>query len=433
MDDDSSKRTTRELELPRNSGLSSRDPNHEERSFQIYSRRRDPMKNSQNNNSDKSKHLKPSFRFDRNYSSAASYSKSFSSIRSIQKSYHEQQNLGSLKETDAAESSTRREDNGDNWKFGFHGREEEALEHHEAPNVRGFSTSSADAPNNSSIASASRYGKQINQKFTSAIQDAASSVPHQSSTPQSAARDSKTISQGISDRPQRYGLRNIGCASISDVLPSGCSSSNGHRKRDVAVRRRLQYGEGSSNTMLSLQEHEASKEASKRTRVHSGREVVRSVGTRRGFSGEGSSRMRQSEQEPQHINPLSIYEVAEENSQRSFPLDRPSTFQDFHFTGRPGSSSRRSRSRLIDHSGDTDDYRRFNMGGITEVLLALERIGQDEVLTYEEEYVVGEEVGRLPCEHLYHVQCIHQWLKLKNWCPVCKAPAASSKNELQFY
>ncbi|KAL6888672.1 hypothetical protein ACP4OV_009698 [Aristida adscensionis] len=45
----------------------------------------------------------------------------------------------------------------------------------------------------------------------------------------------------------------------------------------------------------------------------------------------------------------------------------------------------------------------------------------------QEEYMEGEEVGRLPCEHQYHVCCIHQWLRQKNWCPVCKASAVPSK------
>lgn len=45
----------------------------------------------------------------------------------------------------------------------------------------------------------------------------------------------------------------------------------------------------------------------------------------------------------------------------------------------------------------------------------------------QEEYAEGEEVGRLPCEHRYHVCCIGQWLGQKNWCPVCKASAVPSK------
>ncbi|KAG6467093.1 hypothetical protein ZIOFF_072560 [Zingiber officinale] len=39
----------------------------------------------------------------------------------------------------------------------------------------------------------------------------------------------------------------------------------------------------------------------------------------------------------------------------------------------------------------------------------------------QEEWMVDDELGTLRCEHFYHVQCIDQWLRLKNWCPICKA------------
>lgn len=44
----------------------------------------------------------------------------------------------------------------------------------------------------------------------------------------------------------------------------------------------------------------------------------------------------------------------------------------------------------------------------------------------QEEYVSGDEVGKLACDHRYHVACIHQWLGQKNWCPICKASAIPS-------
>ncbi|KMZ72256.1 hypothetical protein ZOSMA_169G00480 [Zostera marina] len=43
----------------------------------------------------------------------------------------------------------------------------------------------------------------------------------------------------------------------------------------------------------------------------------------------------------------------------------------------------------------------------------------------QEEYIVGDKVGKLMCGHLYHVACIYKWLRQKNWCPICKAPACS--------
>ncbi|XP_027331856.1 uncharacterized protein LOC113847149 isoform X2 [Abrus precatorius] len=46
----------------------------------------------------------------------------------------------------------------------------------------------------------------------------------------------------------------------------------------------------------------------------------------------------------------------------------------------------------------------------------------------QEEYVIGDEVGSLQCKHRFHVICIQEWLRLKNWCPICKVSAALSNS-----
>ncbi|XP_074560922.1 uncharacterized protein LOC141817151 [Curcuma longa] len=46
----------------------------------------------------------------------------------------------------------------------------------------------------------------------------------------------------------------------------------------------------------------------------------------------------------------------------------------------------------------------------------------------QEEYIIGDEVGRLWCEHQYHVGCIQHWLQQKNWCPICKSSASPSQD-----
>ncbi|ESW33306.1 hypothetical protein PHAVU_001G059300 [Phaseolus vulgaris] len=46
----------------------------------------------------------------------------------------------------------------------------------------------------------------------------------------------------------------------------------------------------------------------------------------------------------------------------------------------------------------------------------------------QEEYVIGDELGDLPCKHRFHVVCIEEWMGLKNWCPICKLSAALSNN-----
>jgi hypothetical protein len=47
----------------------------------------------------------------------------------------------------------------------------------------------------------------------------------------------------------------------------------------------------------------------------------------------------------------------------------------------------------------------------------------------QEEYIEGDEIGRMKCEHQYHVCCIQEWLRLKNWCPICKASAVPSDKD----
>jgi hypothetical protein len=47
------------------------------------------------------------------------------------------------------------------------------------------------------------------------------------------------------------------------------------------------------------------------------------------------------------------------------------------------------------------------------------------ILCLQEEYVEGDELGKIECGHGYHVSCIQQWLMQKNQCPICKAAAFS--------
>ncbi|XVE71352.1 hypothetical protein DITRI_Ditri10aG0143900 [Diplodiscus trichospermus] len=60
---------------------------------------------------------------------------------------------------------------------------------------------------------------------------------------------SQSASQAARANTCRYGLRNLRCNSISDVLPPGCSSSDSRlSRRKEAVKKRISDGEGSSST-----------------------------------------------------------------------------------------------------------------------------------------------------------------------------------------
>ncbi|KAJ0262938.1 Uncharacterized protein HA466_0033890 [Hirschfeldia incana] len=47
----------------------------------------------------------------------------------------------------------------------------------------------------------------------------------------------------------------------------------------------------------------------------------------------------------------------------------------------------------------------------------------------QEEYTIGDEVGRLHCEHAYHFKCVQEWLRMKSWCPICKTTAETSSSK----
>ncbi|EEC81243.1 hypothetical protein OsI_24310 [Oryza sativa Indica Group] len=219
---------------------------------------------------------------------------------------------------------------------------------------------------------------------------------------------------------------------------------------------------------------------------------------------------------------FSLGEAAPRRSMRPFSMELP---HEIYSSSRQGSSNQTARSRSSYRPDESppqmfhgllverENYRRINMEGIAEVLLALDRIEQDDELTYEqllvletnlflsglglhdqhrdmrmdidnmsyeellaleerigsvstalsdeqlvkclkrnvyklpnsdleanravlddakcsicqEEYIEGEEVGRMQCEHQYHVPCIHEWLRQKNWCPICKTSAIPSE------
>ncbi|XP_027354852.1 E3 ubiquitin-protein ligase MBR2-like isoform X3 [Abrus precatorius] len=338
----------------------------------------------------------------------------------------------------------------------------------------------------------------------------------------------------------KYALRNLKCNSISDVPPSGCSSSDSthNRKKDMIKKRNCE-GESSSTARgkkmsgsnsgcrngISISDSRISRNnAPHRDRSDSS---VASVRTRRSINGRLCIQGNTANHVPPnamihslpHSGDLNAPAISHHASVDT-PLSCPSSYSrgsEELYAVMPSSSP----EYAIAHSLVNPDSfrRRYNMDGIAEVLLALERIEQDVELTHEqilllesnlfltglnfydphremrldidnmsyeqllaleermgsvstavreealseclkrsffqsdaaesrnenkddikcsicqEEYAVADELGSLQCEHMYHVVCIQQWLRLKNWCPICKASVApsnsSSSHELQ--
>ncbi|KAF8034885.1 hypothetical protein BT93_C1035 [Corymbia citriodora subsp. variegata] len=337
----------------------------------------------------------------------------------------------------------------------------------------------------------------------------------------------------------RCGLRNIRCNSASNVIPSNGSPSNPmpNRKKDVMKKSNVE-GEASSSTRgkiagrPSLEGQSSSSEAgisiseSRRARCRAlNRDSgVTSLRTQRSnnyaeprcsYQGNLSRPRNRSRVMTMqaHQSPIAVENAssshcdfsAESASSHASTFSRPSSSSESSRRAIPSGLAEIGISRSLMNQ---DRFQHYNMAGIAEVLLALERIEQDEELTYEqlitletnlflngmnfydqhrdmrldiddmsyedllaleermgtvstalteeslvkcinkelyhptasasgqnddvkcsicqEEYVAGDEVGRLACEHVYHVSCIQQWLRLKNWCPICKGSAEPS-------
>ncbi|XP_055812746.1 probable E3 ubiquitin-protein ligase RHG1A [Solanum dulcamara] len=363
---------------------------------------------------------------------------------------------------------------------------------------------------------------------------------------------SKSISAGTRSSSSGEGnrLRNLKCNSIPDVLPCSSSPSESSISRRETVKRRNTEGESSSSSKgkkmsgASPNEGRAVRPAtgisisdSRSSRSSDCSDSNRAVSVRTRRSMNVSTRLRGPIQDSLQTKSSGL---SQNIPQPETPtLDMPSSSSQF-FTG--SSSSDYSAYSLPGNDDDDDEdedddlsgvvpftsaeiginrfmnreaLQRYNMDGVAQVLLALERVEQDEELSYErllaletnlflsglnfydqhrdmrldiddmsyeellaleerigsvstalpeeelskclrrsiyqgmasetetleadgdgddvrcsicqEEYVIGDEIGNLGCEHGYHMECIKQWFKLKNWCPICKAAADSSK------
>jgi hypothetical protein len=44
-------------------------------------------------------------------------------------------------------------------------------------------------------------------------------------------------------------------------------------------------------------------------------------------------------------------------------------------------------------------------------------------------YEIGEKITKIECNHIYHTNCISEWVKYKSECPVCRRSIETSINE----
>lgn len=337
-------------------------------------------------------------------------------------------------------------------------------------------------------------------------------------------RENESIGPVTQTASSKYGLKNLRCNTVSDLIPS-CSSSDStvNTRKTTVIKKRISEG-GSSSTGKGKKMTAPSSEGlnfgsrkgisisdtrgSRNIPPHRDNSRA-SVGTVRSVSGYARGRFsRQGNENPRVTNKSPVISPI---SSRSIDLNSPVTEELYDMMPNSPEEYDIPHSLIIQ-----DGSRRCNVDDMSEVLLALERLEQGEELTQEqihlletnlnlselniydhhrdmrldidnmsyeellaleermgtvstalteealsdslkrsiyqsapsddaadcvnedkddtkccicqEEYVAGDEVGRLQCAHKFHVICIEDWLRLKNWCPFCKESAALSNS-----
>ncbi|XP_065000751.1 uncharacterized protein LOC135634303 [Musa acuminata AAA Group] len=250
----------------------------------------------------------------------------------------------------------------------------------------------------------------------------------------SSASGSTSMSHGdashdMASRSEVFGVENPRGTDISNVLAPECSSADSRSSRaDNNLRMRsLKRGSssfrgrgrvpslngsnsGTSDLSVSLPEHLISYQATRGSRNQSTNKVVVSVRTRQ--PPRGDTRIRPVGQVDESIlapMPLTVTQQSQCES-GAIPQSSSRSSADFHHFyqnvhGDPGTSTQIAPRRQIHESAanrlhifdallqDRDGYPHLNMGGVAEVLLALERIEQDEGLTHEQLLALGNHLS----------------------------------------
>ncbi|XP_068653604.1 E3 ubiquitin-protein ligase MBR2-like [Aristolochia californica] len=568
MDDYGGKRGCEGLGLAGNrTALALRDSHNVSRNTQYCNRqgcssRITPTKDIKISNSERGKSLKPSFHSSSSKSIPGSSSKSSPGVNGIKKFQQTHRKELVLGRSTRAHAETEIDASGSTLNPVDFQTGQPNANGVESSELSGLVVDTTTQEVGSSVTTSNVRSRKQTQESSGSNQDiGVAPMLRRNLSSKSTSQAASSSSQGLAVGPQRYGLRNFSCSSISDLLPSGCSSSDSNRNRRIDLtKKRRSPDAGTSSTRAgstsrpsfrggsilhrpsvpgssqTYPERSLAQQAIERARNRpsGGNSTLASVRTRRIIGGttrvqssehmaHGNSSLPESalishSSETENI----INESTASSSTGSFTSELPSNNQSLRFQQLGLSNA--SRTRPVVHpednsswtlrglSIDRDSFRRFNMDGIAEVLLALERIEQDEELRHEqllvletnlllggldfhdqhremrldidnmsyeellaleeqmgtvstalsgeelsnslkrcfyqaialdggilsnvdddikcsicqEEYEEGDEIGKLRCEHGYHVNCIHQWLRLKNWCPICKASASSS-------
>ncbi|KAL5699864.1 hypothetical protein ACHQM5_030703 [Ranunculus cassubicifolius] len=489
----------------------------------------DCLKSSQVGTSDKTKNSKPSFRYASSKSVTGSCSKTYLSARNTKIDHKEPQHRSSKEATLPSKNSSVQAPTHCTSSILPPTKNRTDLSEADDVEFGVLKDTSVNIPQEVGEPSTVKTRMQVHKKSSVGNQDSFSRSLKLSSA-------SNKVSQANTTSHSKAGFRKLGSTSISDGLSAGTSSSHlSHCTRAHMVKKKIDgecstsgkniNGCGSSSGRISSSRSTLSsnpklprfgcpstEQASKRNIKQTLSRVDVASVTSQKVMPKGSRRAQPKRPSPRdlaiHISPLPT------SSQPSSTIRRNSYSRAARNNKAVDSRTTRdiedtSANPVNGLSSNRDAFQHISTDGFAEVLLALERIEQDEDLTYEQrlvlesnlfldglgfldhhsdmrmdidnmsyeelldleekmgtvstalteealskclkknfytcldlrskswaedhlkcsicqdEFAEGDEVGRLGCEHEYHLMCIYQWLRQKNWCPVCKSPAAA--------
>lgn len=394
MDEYSGKRAVDGIVVPRKgSGLVLRDnANNRDNNAQFCNRtgcsgRLSSTRGAQNGCSEKGKSSRPLFRSSSSGKEIiGSSSRTYSAISKGRKPVTEpQKKLSSKLESDSSETSCVQDEPEVSELTPPPGKIERGSETAESKSVTLMETGS------SSVASDTRSRRNLHQSAGLRNQDTLVASP--------LSMGSKSSVQATSAGASRIGLRNLRCNSISDVVPSGCPSSDSSlsKKKDM-VKRRNSEGESSTTARgkkmngsplegkNSSSSHGISISDSRRARSLPAQRDngVASVRTRRSVNDHSRGRLsnqgngnslspnERSIAIPQMLQPINV-----NGPSSSHHLSAETLLSRATSYSRPGSRSERLRGLMpanpaevgMTHSlTNQDSIRRYNIDGIAEVL-----------------------------------------------------------------
>ncbi|CAH0480549.1 unnamed protein product [Peronospora belbahrii] len=81
----------------------------------------------------------------------------------------------------------------------------------------------------------------------------------------------------------------------------------------------------------------------------------------------------------------------------------------------------------LKHGKGFIEYLRSKCNEITSANIVVRKDARECVIC-QVEMSIGMKVTRMPCQHMFHTACLHEWLQVGNSCPICRVEIAAKRS-----